>query len=669
MTSKVTVLRLPSELAQAIETQAEAAGIDQETLVVETLSLAFGLPIPSPVNRETEALRQKLDQIDKHVHVLSEQLALLEPKTDWDSNKQSLIALLKQSLDAFKLLNNSTTSQSSESELVDQTNETLTAMARTDDRAETTLLEQIISNFPELIYVQDRTGRCTYINSLGAQILGFQPNFFLGKTLSELGFSAENVEQLVSQYQLVFSTGQSIRDQLSVCHVHGCREYEYFLNPIIDANGNINAVFSITRDITERRQAEKALQESEEKYRSLFELANDSILIIDAETQGFLNVNWNAARRLGYTRSEVLNLAIEDISLPMSAQRQQALEQELRINGNVVFEHIYRCKDGVEIPVEISSQIIEYDNRLAIQSFVRDISKRKRTREAFQKQREIRQTIFEHIPILIFFFDADCQIQLINRETEEVLGWSLAELQKIDLWSQCYPHPEYRQMVIEHMQTADAGWQDFQTRVRDGRLLDISWTTVQLSDGTLIGIGRDVTQRKHSERELRQAHSELEERSEKLIELNHQLQSTLEELRTAEEELLVQNETIAKAHQQLEIEVRHYQDLFDLAPDAYLLTDSEGVIEEANQAAAELLSCEQEHLLGKALKEFIPSGERRAFLSKLSQMRKSPSGDSCQLTLKTRRGSTCQVGIKLNARQDSQGPVTGFRWLMRELVS
>ncbi|MGQ4647782.1 PAS domain S-box protein [Lyngbya aestuarii] len=625
MTSKVMELYFPEDLIQAIETRAKATSTDQNTVVVDILVSAFGLPSSSQVPVTEGQLVEEL----------------VEEKT----SQLSLANMLLQAEIVKRKQISATLSQEKE------------------------FISALIRNLPIGVISTDESGKILLVNSAYEEICGYSSQELVGQSPPYFYWDVANQEGIYETFLRSLS-GQSEKIELWFTRKNGER-FLAQLHPIalFDAYGNLLHHLAVIIDITEGRQAEKALQESEEKYRSLFELANDSILIIDAETQGFLNVNWNAARRLGYTRSEVLNLAIEDISLPMSAQRQQALEQELRINGNVVFEHIYRCKDGVEIPVEISSQIIEYDNRLAIQSFVRDISKRKRTREAFQKQREIRQTIFEHIPILIFFFDADCQIQLINRETEEVLGWSLAELQKIDLWSQCYPHPEYRQMVIEHMQTADAGWQDFQTRVRDGRLLDISWTTVQLSDGTLIGIGRDVTQRKHSERELRQAHSELEERSEKLIELNHQLQSTLEELRTAEEELLVQNETIAKAHQQLEIEVRHYQDLFDLAPDAYLLTDSEGVIEEANQAAAELLSCEQEHLLGKALKEFIPPGERRAFLGKLSKIREPQSPYTYQLRLKLRSDASQQIVAKVNAKHNLNKKILGFRWLMRQLVT
>jgi PAS domain S-box-containing protein len=137
-------------------------------------------------------------------------------------------------------------------------------------------------------------------------------------------------------------------------------------------------------EIDEHRRAEEALREGEEKYRRLFESANDSIFIIDPETRRFLDVNENACKRLDYARDELLGLTIDDIDTPMAASRNDAFIRELRERGSVVFEHAHRRRDGTEVPVEISSRVIEYGGRKVFQSFVRDIAGRKRA----EKERE-----------------------------------------------------------------------------------------------------------------------------------------------------------------------------------------------------------------------------------------------------------------------------------------
>jgi PAS domain S-box-containing protein len=139
-----------------------------------------------------------------------------------------------------------------------------------------------------------------------------------------------------------------------------------------------------------RSRAEMALRESEETYHNLFEYANDAIFIVDPETRRFLDVNQNAARRLGYTREELLGsgskapISLDDIAPPETFDRDEVL-RALYENGDVIFEHKHRRKDGTEIPVETSSHIIEYRGQQAFQSFTRDITERKRAEKSLAR--------------------------------------------------------------------------------------------------------------------------------------------------------------------------------------------------------------------------------------------------------------------------------------------
>ena len=93
----------------------------------------------------------------------------------------------------------------------------------------------------------------------------------------------------------------------------------------------------------------------------------------------------------------------------------------------------------------------------------------------------------------------------------------------------------------------------------------------------------------------------------------------MEELRVAEEELRRKNEQLAAAFDAIEAEGRRYRDLFDYAPDAYLVTDPLGIIREANHAAAVLLGVEQRFLVGKPLAVFVPEEGRPAFRAELAR--------------------------------------------------
>jgi PAS domain-containing protein len=97
--------------------------------------------------------------------------------------------------------------------------------------------------------------------------------------------------------------------------------------------------------------------------------------------------------------------------------------------------------------------------------------------------------------------------------------------------------------------------------------------------------------------------------------------TAFEELRVASEEMHQQHEELLFAQQALIAERQRYQQLFEFAPDSYLVTDVNGVIQEANHAAATLLNRSQQFLIGKPLAGYVVEEERRAFRNQLNQLR------------------------------------------------
>jgi len=140
-----------------------------------------------------------------------------------------------------------------------------------------------------------------------------------------------------------------------------------------------------------------------------------------------------------------------------------------------------------------------------------DITERKQAEDELRREKEALQQIFDHIPVMINFVGADGRIELVNREWERTLGWSLQEIRErnLDIFAECYPDPQYREQVVKFVADAKGGRADFKTRLRNGRVIDTTWVRVQLSDGTRIGIGQDITERKQAEEKVRQAEREL----------------------------------------------------------------------------------------------------------------------------------------------------------------
>jgi two-component system sensor histidine kinase UhpB len=104
---------------------------------------------------------------------------------------------------------------------------------------------------------------------------------------------------------------------------------------------------------------------------------------------------------------------------------------------------------------------------------------------------------------MISFYDASGRILFVNREWENTLGWSLDQAQQMDILSAIYPDPDERRRAVEFIHKGERRWADFRLQARDGRFVDSSWARFQLSDGTSIGFGLDITERRRADERLR----------------------------------------------------------------------------------------------------------------------------------------------------------------------
>jgi two-component system sensor histidine kinase UhpB len=147
-----------------------------------------------------------------------------------------------------------------------------------------------------------------------------------------------------------------------------------------------------------------------------------------------------------------------------------------------------------------------------------------------------------------------------------------------------------------------------------------------------------------------------------------ELSITLEELRTAQEELLVQNEELIHTREAIEKERRRYQDLFNHAPDGYLITDLEGVIQEANRMAAQLLNVSQKHLIGKPLLVFVESENRKDLLTRLTQLKQQATLQNWEVRLHPRFASPFDAAVSIAVKRDGPDELGSLQWLIRNIT-
>jgi len=160
-----------------------------------------------------------------------------------------------------------------------------------------------------------------------------------------------------------------------------------------------------------------------------------------------------------------------------------------------------------------------------------------------------------------------------------------------------------------------------------------------------------------------------EQRSELLEQSLEELRTTLEELHVAEEEILAQNEELAIARSQIEIERQRYLDLFEFAPDGYIVTDAMGKIREANRAAAKLLNTPQQFLVGKVLINYIPYEQRQGFRTQLNKLYQMQQLQEWEITICPRQAIAFDAAVTVSTICDASGKPTGWRWLIRDITA
>jgi len=272
-------------------------------------------------------------------------------------------------------------------------------------------------------------------------------------------------------------------------------------------------------EMARRERVEEDLRRQKEILQTVFDHIPVMLCFVDKDSRiKLVNREWE--QTLGRLLEEIPNRHIDFMvaeNYPDPADRQQLLDHVNNSNGEWA-DLRATVRDGRVID---TSWGIRHLSDGTIIGIGQDTTQRKQAERDLLRQKEILQTIFDHIPIMISFIDGDGQFKLVNREWERALGWSLDEIksQNIDILSENYPDPEYRQKVEDFYRGSHGEWGDFKTRVADGRVIDVSWAVLHLSDGTAVCFGQDITRRKRAEEALRESEERLRQLAETICHL------------------------------------------------------------------------------------------------------------------------------------------------------
>ncbi|MBN4006875.1 PAS domain S-box protein [Nostoc sp. LPT] len=301
--------------------------------------------------------------------------------------------------------------------------------------------------------------------------------------------------------------------------------------------GSYQARLVHIRDITEHKQIERTLQHSEARFRVISEAIPVPFIISRVSDGLILYANTGLLQTFQFSPEYLVNCK----QIGELYHNITDLEALLTVLNQQGFIHNYELQlkkaDGTRFWAIASLQYFKFNNESAILTVFNDINDRKNAETKLQEQNEFLRIIFESIPLMIALVGPNCKLQWVNQEWENILGWKFQDFQTRNVLEVLYPNLEYRQHVINFMQSAQRNWGDFRTQMRNGRLLDTSWTNVYLSNGQIIGIGQDITERKQTELALKaQAEREqlmrtVSQRIRQSLNLQDILNATVQEVR------------------------------------------------------------------------------------------------------------------------------------------
>jgi PAS domain S-box-containing protein len=238
---------------------------------------------------------------------------------------------------------------------------------------------QLVQNIKDhSIFMMDAAGNISTWNAEATRIIGYAESEIVGHNFSEI-FTEEDQRRGLpaSELQLAREHGRAEDERW---HVRKDGSHFWALGivtPMRGPDGSITGFSKILRDMTERKQAEAALQKSETRYRRLFQTAKDGILILDVDTGKVIDANPFMTVLLGYSHGEFISKELWEIGLFQDIAENQSAFRRLRETGYIRYEHLpLETRDGHSVDVEFVSNVYDEDDRQVIQCNIRDITER-----------------------------------------------------------------------------------------------------------------------------------------------------------------------------------------------------------------------------------------------------------------------------------------------------
>jgi len=377
-------------------------------------------------------------------------------------------------------------------------------------------LNLIIDSSPIIVFYKDNEGRFIRVNKTFAEALKMPEGDFVGKTVFDL-YSPQIAQGMTGDDKEVF---QSRRPKLSIIEKYesssGIRWAQTDKIPIFDKHGLPIGLIGFAQDITDRKQAEAEIRESQQRFQGLVESLSDWIWEVD-QSGIYTYVSPKIRDLLGYEPAEVLGKTPFDLMPSEEAERVKGIfESQLAGQQSIIaLENMCFHKDGRLVVFETSGvPFFDAEGQfMGYRGVDRDITARKQAEDELREKQETINAIIETSQDWIWAIDRHGVHTYSNPAIEKILGYRTEEI--VGSVSLNLIHEDDKKMVESILQDCEekrCGWNNLLLRWRHEngtyRYLESNAVPILNAKGDLIGfqgVDRDITERKQAEEALRQS--------------------------------------------------------------------------------------------------------------------------------------------------------------------
>jgi PAS domain S-box-containing protein len=392
----------------------------------------------------------------------------------------------------------------------------------------------LAENTNDVIYVVDVEGRLAYV-SPQAKRYGFDPEELVGKTILDV-VDPRDRDLVAADFGRTMATGAEFPTVFRVKDASGHEVwFEDMGRADRDVEGKVVGIYGILRDITERKRADEALRTSEEKFAKIFTLAPALMTISVVEGGTYVDVNNAFVVTTGFSREEVIGRTSACLGITVPQDRNGVIEM-LRARGTIAgMEMTFHARDGREFTCLYHGELIRIEGRECVLSIAVDITKRKKAEEALRRSEEMMGLIFRHSSDGINVVEVDPQtlrrrLVLCNDRYVAMSGYTREHLMgapDIDSFVRSYDNQGRAKGICRGETVPGVPFGGMASWLRpDGAENYFEWTGCAINvDGKtlVVGVDRDVTERKLAEDKLKSANASLRANAERLRSLTLEL--------------------------------------------------------------------------------------------------------------------------------------------------